>query len=96
MQKIVVFLIITFFFNIKKKVGSLKVTCLFTPCHTTGHICYYVENIGDGDAPAVFTGDTLFVSGCGRFFEGTSDQMYNALVKILSELPKNTVTAFSN
>ena len=35
--------------------------CLSTPCHTTGHICYYVTN-GDGGKPAepaVFTGNVL-------------------------------------
>lgn len=68
--------------------GSLTVRCLFTPCHTTGHICYYI------DAPsgerAVFTGDTLFLGGCGRFFEGTADQMHEALVIKLSQLPDDT------
>lgn len=39
----------------------------------------------------VFTGDTLFVGGCGKFFEGTPDMMYSALVTILSKLPGNTV-----
>jgi hydroxyacylglutathione hydrolase len=38
----------------------------------------------------VFTGDTLFVAGCGRFFEGTPEQMYRALVEILSALPPET------
>nr|CAD7199926.1 unnamed protein product [Timema douglasi] len=70
------------------KVGQLSVRCLFTPCHTSGHICYYVESAGH--APAVFTGDTLFIAGCGRFFEGTPDQMYKALVETLSELPDET------
>lgn len=36
-------------------------------------------------------GDTLFLGGCGRFFEGTATQMYEALIKILSQLPDNTV-----
>lgn len=35
-------------------VGSLKIRCLFTPCHTTGHICYFVE-APTGDK-SVFTG----------------------------------------
>nr|XP_002130731.1 hydroxyacylglutathione hydrolase, mitochondrial-like [Ciona intestinalis] len=68
-------------------VGSLEIRCLFTPCHTTGHICYFVKN---PNTPAVFTGDTLFVSGCGRFFEGTAEQMYSSLVKKLSILPPAT------
>nr|CAD7397532.1 unnamed protein product [Timema cristinae] len=72
------------------KVGQLSVRCLFTPCHTSGHICYFVESAGH--PPAVFTGDTLFIAGCGRFFEGTPDQMYKALVETLSELPDETVS----
>lgn len=70
------------------KIGSLDVECLFTPCHTAGHICYYVT--GSADTPAVFTGDTLFVAGCGKFFEGSPDQMYKALIEILGKLPGNT------
>jgi hydroxyacylglutathione hydrolase len=68
------------------------VSCLYTPCHTTGHICYYVTSSDEEIPPAVFTGDTLFLSGCGRFFEGTADQMYNALIRILSKLPDSTVS----
>jgi len=73
-----------------EKVGSLNVKCLFTPCHTTGHICYYVTS-NENVTPCVFTGDTLFISGCGRFFEGTAEQMYHALINILSKLPEATV-----
>lgn len=41
-------------------------------------------------AGAVFTGDILFLGGCGRFFDGTPTQMDIALNSTLSELPKNT------
>jgi len=71
----------------KLTVGGMDIECLFTPCHTTGHICYYVTKDMD---KAVFTGDTLFLGGCGRFFEGTAPQMYEALVKILGILPGDT------
>jgi len=74
------------------KIGSLGVKCLFTPCHTTGHICYYVTSkteSGD-ESKAVFTGDTLFIGGCGRFFEGTPDQMNTALNEILTNLSDDT------
>lgn len=37
------------------------------------------------------SGDTLFQGGCGRFFEGTADQMYHALINVLSILPDDTV-----
>eukprot|EP00118_Oscarella_pearsei_P025227 m.307776 g.307776 ORF g.307776 m.307776 type:complete len:291 (+) comp42805_c0_seq1:16-888(+) len=71
------------------QVGSLSVKCLFTPCHTTGHICYHVTDNEDNSS-VVFTGDTLFLGGCGKFFEGTGDQMYAALIDILSKLPTET------
>ncbi|XP_070580531.1 hydroxyacylglutathione hydrolase, mitochondrial-like [Ptychodera flava] len=71
------------------KVGSLNVKSLSTPCHTSGHICYFVTGDPDQD-PLVFTGDTLFVAGCGKFFEGTPQQMYRALIEVLSSLPQNT------
>lgn len=71
------------------KLGTLTVRALSTPCHTTGHICYYVYS-DSGQSKAVFTGDTLFVGGCGKFFEGTAEQMYAALVTVLGSLPKET------
>ena len=71
------------------KVGGLEVTCMSTPCHTSGHICYFFA--GDGDTPSVFTGDTLFLGGCGRFFEGTADQMHEALIGKLAKLPDDAV-----
>ncbi|XP_050548831.1 hydroxyacylglutathione hydrolase, mitochondrial isoform X2 [Daktulosphaira vitifoliae] len=73
--------------GIELKMGSLNIKCLRTPCHTSGHVCYYVYT---NEASVVFTGDTLFLGGCGRFFEGTAQQMYEALIKILSQLPDNT------
>lgn len=60
---------------------------LHTPCHTQDSICYLFE---DGNDRAVFTGDTLFIGGCGRFFEGTAEEMDTALNKILAALPDDT------
>ncbi|GFS07035.1 hydroxyacylglutathione hydrolase, mitochondrial [Elysia marginata] len=77
------------------KIGSLNIKCLFTPCHTTGHICYFVTGPSNSE-PAVFTGDTLFSGGCGRFFEGTPENMYKALVEILSALPGETKVYFGH
>jgi len=39
----------------------------------------------------LFLGDTLFLGGCGRFFEGTAQQMHEALIEKLSKLPDNAV-----
>lgn len=71
-------------------IGSLKVQCLSTPCHTTGHICYHVTTSEEAAPGAVFTGDTLFQGGCGRFFEGSPEEMYEALCTKLSALPDDT------
>ncbi|KAF2087799.1 putative hydroxyacylglutathione hydrolase [Saccharata proteae CBS 121410] len=66
---------------------GIKVTALHTPCHTQDSICYFFE---DGNDKAVFTGDTLFIGGCGRFFEGNAEEMDTALNKVLAALPDDT------
>lgn len=66
---------------------SIKVKALHTPCHTQDSICFFFE---DGDEKAVFTGDTLFIGGCGRFFEGNAKEMDKALNEVLAALPDDT------
>ncbi|XP_072299960.1 hydroxyacylglutathione hydrolase-like protein [Eucyclogobius newberryi] len=72
------------------KFNSINVRCLFTPCHTSGHMWYFLWEDDCTDAPAVFTGDTLFIGGCGRFYVGTAEQMYHNLTQVLGSLPQNT------
>ncbi len=46
----------------------------------------------DADAhSAVFVGDTLFVGGCGRFFEGHAADLYSAMFDTLFALPPRTL-----
>lgn len=89
---------------------GMSIKCLHTPCHTRGHILYYVEAPQDEEVKApsdyirekvegyevitnvnrcVFTGDTLFIGGCGRFFEGQPQEMLSALDR-LAALPDDT------
>ncbi|GIY60263.1 hydroxyacylglutathione hydrolase, mitochondrial [Caerostris darwini] len=70
------------------KIGDIVIRCLHTPCHTSGHVCYFIdcETIPE---PICFTGDTLFIGGCGRFFEGSANDMLQSL-NILSALPLST------
>lgn len=68
---------------------SLHVRALHTPCHTTGHACYVI-NVAAGRS-AVFTGDTLFVGGCGKFFEGDGAMMQRSLNETLAALPDDTL-----
>jgi len=74
------------------KIGNnINVKCLATPCHTQDSISYYVTDEKDPSQKGVFTGDTLFIGGCGRFFEGSAEQMYKSL-SYLGSLPDDTVT----
>jgi hydroxyacylglutathione hydrolase len=61
---------------------GVKFSVLDIPGHTRAHIAYY-------GAEALFCGDTLFACGCGRLFEGTAEQMYASLQKLLA-LPDAT------
>jgi hydroxyacylglutathione hydrolase len=65
------------------KVAGLELRPLHVPGHTLGAVSYWVED-------AVFTGDTLFVAGCGRLFEGTPEMMYTSLSGKLAKLPAAT------
>lgn len=75
--------------------GGLQVRVLASRGHTSGGISYLVGGQGtpstlpaaaavgndveaDG-AAALFCGDTLFVGGCGRLFEGSAEQMRASL-----------------
>jgi len=64
--------------------GQHQARVISTPGHTRGHIVYHFAEDG-----ALFCGDTLFVMGCGRLFEGTPEQMWNSLQK-LKALPPST------
>lgn len=55
------------------------------PGHTLDHISYFQA---DG-TPQLFCGDTLFLAGCGRLFEGTPEQMHRAM-ELFAGMPDNT------
>lgn len=65
--------------------GSTSAQIFETPGHTLGHINYWFE-----DQNLLFSGDTMFTLGCGRVFEGTMDQMWSSLQKLMT-LPASTV-----
>ena len=64
--------------------GKHRARILETPGHTIGHICYVFD-----EDKAAFVGDTLFSMGCGRLFEGTPEQMWTSLQKLMG-LPDDT------
>lgn len=69
--------------------ANIEIRAIHTPCHTQDSICYYVKDRTTNEE-AVFTGDTLFNAGCGRFFEGDAQQMDVALNEKLASLPAST------
>ena len=68
------------------KVADVQARCIHIPGHTLGAVAYYVDT---GVERFVFTGDTMFCSGCGRIFEGTPAMMHESLQKVLA-LPGDT------
>ncbi len=70
------------------RVGDIRVRALFVPGHTLGALAYVCED-DSGAPPCVFTGDTLFVAGAGRLFEGTAEQMHASL-RAICALPAAT------
>ncbi len=60
---------------------------LKTPGHTPGSVCFYFKEKG-----VIFTGDTLFKNGYGRydFTYSDKDKLFHSLKKLL-QLPKETL-----
>jgi hydroxyacylglutathione hydrolase len=64
--------------------GDQVAQAIDVPGHTRGHIALWFKSSG-----ALFCGDTLFMLGCGRLFEGTPEQMWRSLGR-LRALPPET------
>lgn len=74
------------------KVGSLRLTCLATPGHTNGCMCFYLPP-SEVRTGLVFTGDALLIRGCGRtdFQEGDAGRLYDSVHSQLFKLPDSTL-----
>lgn len=64
--------------------GATRFQVIDTGGHTRGHISFY-----DPADKIAFVGDTLFVLGCGKLFEGDPAQMWASLQR-LTALPDDT------
>lgn len=62
--------------------GDVNARVLAVAGHTRGHLAYLLSAEADCRPPALFSGDLLFGLGCGRLFEGTAEQMYEALMTV--------------
>jgi hydroxyacylglutathione hydrolase len=71
-------------------VEGREIAVLGTPGHTRSCVCYYLHPLGPGTAGIVWTGDTLFVGGCGRPMECDASVLWRSLVKVAA-LPDETL-----
>lgn len=65
--------------------GGDTVQVIDVPGHTVGHIAYFFSG-----SRYLFSGDSLMTLGCGRLFEGTPDQMWDSLSRLVT-LPDDTL-----
>lgn len=69
--------------DMKIDVAGLSIRCIHTPGHTPGSQSFLVDD-------AIFTGDTLFVDGCGRVdLPGSSPKEMMSSLSNLASLPDN-------
>lgn len=68
------------------KLGNSTAKVFDVPGHTSGHVAYWFEQ-----DKIAFVGDTLFALGCGRLFEGTAQQMWTSLQKLMALPPETKV-----
>lgn len=71
------------------EIGRLSVRAIHIPGHTLGAVAYVVTQ--EPHDPIVFTGDTLFLGGCGRLFEGDPPMMHTSLQKLAALDPQTKV-----
>jgi hydroxyacylglutathione hydrolase len=71
-------------------VGDAEGRVIATPGHTSTSVCYYVPPSPANASGILWTGDTMFVGGCGRLFEGNARTMWGSLQELAS-LPDDTL-----
>ena len=69
--------------------GNVKIQVIATPGHTRDSVCYYVQPTEEHSG-LLFTGDTMFVGGCGRPIECDARTLWQSLQK-LTTLPNDTL-----
>jgi hydroxyacylglutathione hydrolase len=67
---------------------SYPIRVLSTPGHTPDSVCYFIKPPSN-EPPVLFTGDTLFINGCGRMM-GSRPQEFRQSLQKLSALPPET------
>ena len=71
------------------QIAGMNIQIIATPGHTQDSACYYVQPSNKHNG-ILFTGDTLFIGGCGRPIECDASIMWESLQKI-ADLPDDTL-----
>lgn len=68
------------------RLGNTVITCLLTPGHTAGGMCYLLP---DG----IFTGDTVFIEGCGICSTpgGSAQEMFESIQMLRRTVPTHVL-----
>ena len=68
------------------KFGEFEIKVISTPGHTSGCLSFYINGY-------VFTGDSLFIRGCGRtdFQQGDATMLFESITERLYSLPDETI-----
>lgn len=63
------------------RLGDTDITCILTPGHTKGSMCYLLQE-------SLFTGDTIFAEGCGMCTGpgGNAHDMFHSIQKIKNKV----------
>ena len=73
--------------KVKNKIGSFEFDLFHTPGHTPGSCCFYFKK-----ERVVFTGDTLFQRGIGRYdFSYSNKKDLKKSLETLLKLPDDTI-----
>lgn len=70
--------------------GPFTIVVIAAPGHTKSHVVYFFH-----DLKLLFSGDLIFGAGCGRLFEGSAEEMWHSLQKIMV-LPDETSIFFGH
>ena len=52
---------------------------------------FAVSGRDSSDTPSLFSGDAIFVAGCGRFFEGSASGLFRTVQRLATDLPPDTL-----
>ena len=71
-------------------ISNIELHVIATPGHTKTSVCYYIPAADEDKHKILWTGDTLFVGGCGRILECDARTMWDSILK-LAFLPDDTL-----